>query len=559
MSLRAIRTLLVLLAAIALAVAVDNLGRRLANPDEGRYSEISREMAHSGDWVTPRLNGLKYFEKPPLQYWATALAFKAFGANEYTARIYVWLCALATLLLVGYTGTRLGNRETGMGAALALVASPYFMALGGIVTLDMGLTLWTTLTVCSLLLAETSAARPAEQRRWMLTAWAAMALAVLSKGLVGIVFAGAAVWFHIVLTREWSILKRMHWALGLPLFLVVAVPWFVLVSRANPEFAQFFFIHEHFQRFFTTAHRREEPIWYFLPIMVTGFLPWMFAMPAAILQAWRSEAKARAPADPARPAARQPFQPLRVAVLWSGFVVLFFSISGSKLPAYVLPAFPLLALVLGRYLAEAPVRRLALWTALAVPVGIFLLFAAYRAPAGAKDPWTQQMYHEAQPWMFFAAVVLILALVGATLMLRRGRRWVAVVVLAIANVVVIECLEDAYEAFSPRQSGFAVAEKMRPYLGPQTRIYSVNIYDQTLPFYIGRTITLVNYHDEFETGMQAEPGRVLWSDDGFDQVWLRPGDALAIMQPGTFEKFRAWGVPMQVLHEDPRRVLVRKP
>jgi 4-amino-4-deoxy-L-arabinose transferase-like glycosyltransferase len=545
-SLRAIRTLLFVLAAIALAVAVDNLGRHLANPDEGRYSEISREMALSGDWVTPRLNGLKYFEKPPLQYWATALLYKAFGANEYTSRIYVWLCAIATLLVVGFTAWRLGNRETGMGAVLALVASPYFMALGGIVTLDMGLALWTTVTLCALLLAEKSIARPAEQRRWMLIAWVAMALAVLSKGLVGIVFAAAALWFHIVLTREWSILRRMHWALGVALFLAIAAPWFVLVSRANPEFARFFFIHEHFQRFFTTAHRREEPLWYFLPIMAIGFLPWMFAMPAAILHAWRSEAGAR-------------IQPLRLALLWSGFVVLFFSISGSKLPAYVLPAFPPLALVLGRYLAEGSLRRLAGWTALAVPVGIVLLYAAYQAPAGAKDVWTQEMYHGAQPWMFIAGVVLVFSLVGATFLLRRGRRWVAVAVIAIANVLVIECLENGYEAFSPRQSGFQVAQKMKPYLGPETRIYSVNVYDQTIPFYIGRPVTLVNYHDEFETGMQAEPDRVLWSDDGFDDVWLRPGEALAIMQPGIFERFRAWGLPMQVLHEDPRRVLVRKP
>ena len=546
MSLRAIRTLLFVLAAIALAVAVDNLGRRLANPDEGRYSEISREMALTGDWVTPRLNGLKYFEKPPLQYWATALAFEAFGANEYTARLYVWFCAIATLLVVGYAGARLGNRETGMGAMLALVASPYFMALGGIVTLDMGLTLWTTLTVCSLLLAEKSVARPAEQRRWMLVAWAAMALAVLSKGLVGIVFAGAAVFFRIVLSNRWSILKRMHWAPGVPLFLAIAAPWFVLVSRANPEFAHFFFVHEHFQRFFTTAHRREEPLWYFLPIMAIGFLPWMFAMPAAILHAWRSEAGAA-------------FQPMRLALLWSGFVVLFFSISGSKLPAYVLPAFPPLALVLGRYLAEGPIRRLAWWTALAVPVGMALFWVAWKAPSRANDAWNEQMYLAALPWMLGAAVVLTAALVIGTSLLRRGRRWVAVAVIAIASVLMIECLEDAYEAFSPRQSGFEVAQKMKPYLRPETRIYSVNIYDQTVPFYIARTITLVNYHDEFETGMQAEPDRVLWAEDGFDDVWLRPGDALAIMQPGTFEKFRAWGLPMQVLHEDPRRVLVRKP
>jgi 4-amino-4-deoxy-L-arabinose transferase-like glycosyltransferase len=250
---------------------------------------------------------------------------------------------------------------------------------------------------------------------------------------------------------------------------------------------------------------------------------------------------------------------LRVALGWSAFVIIFFSASGSKLPAYILPAFPPLALVLGRYLLDAPPRRLALWSALAVPVGFVLLAAAYQAPKGARDEWTWMLYNNAQPWMFAGAAAFIAGAVSATLLLRRGRRWLALALTALATVGMIECLEDAYEQLSPRQSGYVIAEKMKPFLGPSTRLYTVNHYDQTVPFYIGRTVTLVNYHDEFETGMQAEPEKVLWDEQGFEDVWLRPGDALAIMQPGTFERFAAQGLPMQVLHEDPRRVLVRKP
>jgi 4-amino-4-deoxy-L-arabinose transferase-like glycosyltransferase len=546
MTLRAVRTFLLLLAVLALAIAVDNLGRRLANPDEGRYSEISREMAASGDWVTPRLNGIKYFEKPPLQYWATAVSFKLFGENEYSARLYVWLCAFATLLLVGFTGVRLFNPDIGFAAMLALVASPYFMAMGGIVTLDMGLTLWSTLTVCAFLLAEHAEGRPRERRRWMWVAWTAMALAVMSKGLVGIVFGGAAVFFQILLRRDLRVLRRMEWGVGLAIFLAIAAPWFVLVSRANPEFAQFFFVHEHLQRFLTTAHRRVEPWWYFIPILAIGFLPWVMALPSAVRHAWRSEAGAAA-------------QPLRLALLWSGFVVLFFSASSSKLPAYILPTFPILALVLGRYLAEAPTRRLATWTGLAVPIAAALLVAAYFAPGSARDPWTRAMYEAAQGWMFGAAGALIAGLVAATVLLRRGRRWLALATIATASVVVIDCLEDAYEHFSPRQSGYEVAQKLKPYLAPSTRVYSVKIYDQTLPFYIGRTVKLVDYGDEFETGLKAEPGSHIDKVTEFPAEWLRPGEAVAIMQPSYFEAFQRQGLPMQILHQDPRRVLVRKP
>src|SRR5690349_12758319 len=145
-----------ILLAVAIVVGIDNLDRPLANPDEGRYSEISREMVASGDWVTPRLNGIKYFEKPPLQYWASAASLAVFGNEEFAARVYVALCGLATLLVVAFTGMRLRSPEAGIASAVALMSSPYFMALGGIVTLDMGLTLWTTATVCAFVLAEAS-------------------------------------------------------------------------------------------------------------------------------------------------------------------------------------------------------------------------------------------------------------------------------------------------------------------------------------------------------------------------------------------------------------------
>jgi len=171
----------------------------------------------------------------------------------------------------------------------------------------------------------------------------------------------------------------------------------------------------------------------------------------------------------------------------------------------------------------------------------------------------REMYFAARPWLVGGAAALIAGCAVGTWLLVFGRRWIALGVIALGAVVMIDGLEDAYERFSPRQSGLVVAEAMEPWLKPGTRLYSVNHYEQSVPFYIGRTVTLVNYRDEFETGLQAEPGQAIWETEDFEDEWLRPGDALAIMQPGTFERFRRLGLPMQVLHEDPRRVLVRKP
>ena len=548
MTLVAARWLLALLAVVAFAVGVDNMSRPLANPDEGRYSEISREMSLSGDWVTPRLNGVKYFEKPPLQYWATAAAFEAFGYNEYAARLYVWLAAIATLASAVYTAFRLWDTETAAGTALVLAASPYFLALGGIVTLDMGVTLWTAFTTCAFLLAEHAHAqwRPGPARNWMLAAWLGMALAMLSKGLIGIVFAGAAVFFHIVLSRDLSVLRRMRWLPGLAIFAVVAAPWFVLVSRANPEFARFFFIHEHFERFLTHEHRRVEPWWFFIPILFAAYLPWAFALPGAVRQAWCAERGLE-------------LQPLRVALAWAGFIVLFFSASGSKLPAYILPAIPLLAMPLGRYLARAPVPLLARYAACAVPLGLVLLVAAHLAPGNSREPWVQELNRAAQPFAYAAAASFTVgALVGAWL-LRRGRRWSALAVVAIASVLLVGGLIEAYRVFSPRQSDQAAARLLAPFVKPSTRLYSVKMYDQSLPFYLGRTLKLVAYVDEFETGIKAEPGVAIGKLEEFPQDWLRPGDAVAIIQPGTFEELQRQALPMEVIHQDPKRVLVRKP
>ena len=544
----AVRFLAGLLAVLALAVGIDNLERALANPDEGRYSEISREMAASGDWVTPRLNGIKYFEKPPLQYWATAVAFKLFGISEYTARLYIWLCGLGALVLTGYTASRLGvTSGTGLAAMLALLASPYYMAMAGVVTLDTGLTFWTTVTLCAYLLAERPGIRAGLHRAWMLVAWAGIALAVLSKGLIGLVIPAAAVGLHCIVQRDFAPLRRMEWVRGGLLALAIAAPWFVVVSMRNPEFARFFFVHEHFERFLTTAHRRTEPWWFFLPIVAVGFLPWVAALPSALRHAWRR---------PARPGEVAPF---RFAVIWAVFVVAFFSASGSKLPAYILPAFPAFALALGLYLAEARPVKLGWQASVGVLIAIGLAIAAVRLPASARDDWTRAMYTNAQPYAYAGAALFAFAAVAGAWLLFRARRWTALVVMAAAMVMVVDCIEDAYEQLEARQSGRQVAAKMRPAIAPGTRLYSVRYYEQSVPFYLGRTLTLVDYVDEFETGLKSEPALAIPRVQDFPAEWLRPGDAVAIMHPDTFQALRGSGLPMQVIHEDPRRVVVRKP
>ena len=553
MSIRFPRPLLVLFALLVIFISLDDLGdRKLANPDEGRYSEISREMAASGDFVTPRLNGLKYFEKPPLQYWATAISFTLFGESEFTARLYTALCGLACVLLIAYTGKRIFDEETGMLAGLVLLSAPYFAAMSEIVTLDMGLTLWMTLAVSSLLISQ-RASTDFSRRRWLWMAWAGMAAAVLSKGLIGIVFPAAAVCLYCIVQRDLRLFWKLEWLVGPLVFLAIAAPWFVLVSVKNPEFPQFFFIHEHFERFLSTVHRREQAWWYFFPILFGGFLPWAIALIPAAVNGWRQPAKLTGESG-----THGTFSPHKFVLIFSVFILLFFSKSGSKLPSYILPMFPLLALVIGAYLRTAETKRLA-WLVLPVsPLALLGAYAAWLAPAKRADDFSRQLYADMSVWVIAAAVSIAVASIASFVLLRSQRKWLGVLVISIGTMIGMELIERGYERLSPLQSGFAVAGSIKPHLKPETRLYSVGNYEQSLPYYLKRTLTLVDYVDEFDMGQKSEPQKWIAKLSDFPAAWNAPGPAIAIIPPGDVDKMRALGIDFDVIHMDPRRAAIKK-
>ena len=547
------RPVLILLALLAIFITFDDLnGRKLANPDEGRYSEISREMAASGDFVTPRLNGLKYFEKPPLQYWATAISFTLFGENEFAARLYTALCGLGCILLVAYTGKRVFDEETGMLAGLVMLSAPYFVAMSEVVTLDMGVTFWLTLAVSSLLISQHSSVE-FSRRRWLWLAWTGMAAAVLSKGLIGIVFPAAAVFLYCIFQRNFRLLWKLEWVVGPLVFLAITVPWFALVSHQNPEFPQFFFIHEHVERFLSTVHRREQPWWFFFPILLAGFLPWAIALIPAFVQGWR-----RPPHLCRESGASGTFAPHKFVLIYSIFILLFFSKSGSKLAGYILPMFPVLALVISTYVRAAEPKRLA-WLVLPVlPLALLGAYAAWVAPDGREDQFSRQLYTDMSVWVTGAALSIATAAMMSFGLLRAQRKWLGVVMLSVGTIIGMELIERGYEKLSPLQSSFALAETIKPYVKPDTRLYSVGNYEQSLPFYLKRTLTLVDYVDEFEMGQNSEPEKWIAKLTDFPTAWNAPGAAIAIIPPGDVDKIRALGIDFDVIHTDPRRAAIMK-
>jgi len=528
--------------------------RKLFRPDEGRYAEIAREMAVSGDWITPRLNGLKYFEKPPLQYWATAAAFKLFGEHHWTVRWWPTTTTFFSVLLMFWAGRRLYGEAVGLAAAAALGGCTWFILNGHFNALDAGLTALLTLALLSFLMAQRPDATPLVNRNWMLTVWAALALAVLSKGLIGLVLPGAVLAIYLVVERDWRMLTRLHLGQGLALLLVIAAPWFIAVSWRNEEFARFFFIHEHAARFLTPAHQREGSWWYFIPILLLGALPWTPFMAMRLRAGWRREGE------------RGTLQPLRLALIWTGFIVLFFSVSHSKLPSYIMPVFPALALFAGVQMLRmegALLSRVA-WS-LAVISGalllIILLGGQYLAHLFSSDSSPFGIVRNATPWLLASIATFTAGASAAAGLFQRQHVLAGIITLALGSLSAGILALNGHDQLSRLYSAYHIVREIEAEQGRFDRnapFYSIEMHDQTLPFYLKRPVTLVQYVNEFALGLQAEPDKGVPRVEDWIVRWRDHTAGYAIMTPGNYQRLVAENLPMRVLARDPRRVIVSR-
>ena len=522
--------------------------RTLVPPDEGRYAEMAREMWASGDWITTRLNGIKYFEKPPLQTWMNALSFAAFGLGEWQARLWTGLCGLGGVFLTAYAGHRVFGARAGFYAALALGSSLFWVACGQIDSLDMGLSGMTTIVLCAVLIAQHDGATERERRHWMLVCWAGMALAVLAKGLIGLVLPGAVLVLYTALSRDLAIWKRLHLVKGLLLFFAIATPWFVLVGLKNPEQPHFFFIHEHWERFFLKTHHREGAWYYFLVLLIPGIMPWLGVLPQAMFHGIRREPGAA-------------FQPKLLLLIWAVFITFFFSYSSSKLPGYILPIYPALALLIATYLEGASRLNRMIAAGLLILVGVAGLAAVPQmAQMAVRHPDERILLEAYQPWVLTAAIVAAAGGAIAMLHARHLRRDLAVLTLAIAGFVSVQLILTGFEPYGKMRAGKELAMKMLPELQADTRIYSVNTYEQSMTFYLQRTVTLVDYWDEFTFGLRQQPELSIPTVEGFIAKWEEHSaanvKALAIVSDDAYEKLKAKGVTMRVIAEDTRRLVI---
>lgn len=517
------------------------LGRfPLMEPDEGRYAEIPREMLERCDFVTPFLNYVKYLEKPPLHYWLNAISMSVFGGNEFAARFSGALMGLLTVLLVYHAGRRLFDRRSGLLAALVLGTSIGFLAQARINITDMTL----TSTLSAALAFFIVAAREGEERKGLYyhLSYIFAALAVLAKGLIGIVFPGAVIFLFLLVTRRWRLLREMRLATGIPLFLAVAAPWFVLVSLRNPEFARFFFIHEHFERFTSTVHGRSEPFWFFIPVLLGAMLPWSFFIPAPFRGLWQNR---QTPEGSSR----------LYLLIWAVFIFLFFSKSGSKLIPYILPVFPALALLVGNAFSsvfEGEFKPLRLQAFLAGGIfaiaGAGLLLYPHLAARPAFGP--------------FGGALLGLLFLGqgltSLIATRRGNAVALFAALTLFSWLLslsapYVVLPGMARSKSLKEFGLLIREKA----GPEAVVATFGV-NQGISFYAERRVVVVGERGELDFGSRQGDQSAWFIDIGrFRELWDGEKPVFAILGKGELPKLTGTvRRPITVLGETKRKLLV---
>ena len=498
----------------------------LANPDESRYAEVPREMVATGDWVTPRLDGVVYFEKPPLVYWIGAVFQEVLGANEWSMRAIPAVFALGGVLLTYAAGRRLNGRATGLLSAVVLGTSLMYWVHTRILLLDMAVSVLMSATLFCFILGVRE--QPGATRRWLFYGlYASAALATLAKGLIGFLLTGAVMFFWLLLFNQWRRLRPLYLPTGLLLFSVIAVPWHMLAALRNPEWAHFYFIHEHWERFTTTEHGRVLPWWIFFAVVPVGLFPWTgflwFALRDRLKGGWA--------------AARKEDADVWFLVFWAGFILLFFSKSQSKLLPYILPVFPPLAVLIGAWLAEVHATGtgwrlrwgLRVFGFMAGILGVALLVATFRPGIIKEDAMRLAVRDNA----VLGAVALFAGGVASAWLARtRGTRAALLGVLVAIGGLYI-ALAKAQDEIA-RSTTRELAQYVAARLGTDDRVYQYHNLFQDFLFYGKREAGIVSTKSEAgewdntgELELQIDPaarasGRFI-DDDEFGRQWTGPG------------------------------------
>ncbi len=456
-----------------LALAWDIGGYRLLDPDEGRNAEVAREMAATNDYLVPHLDGLPYLDKPVVYFAAAAVAMEVLGPTEVAARLPAYLATLATVVLVVWFARRRWGAEAGWLAGIAFATMPMVLAYARTTIFDSTLSLFITAAILCF----------AEERPVL--AWAALGAGALTKGPIAI-----AVPLATILPFAWltggGVRRFFPWR-GLLVFALVALPWFLAVTARIPEFPHYVFVRETFERVTTRSFHRSAPFWYYLPIFPIAAFPWIVPVLARLgggRLRWAWQARR------VNPGARESL----LLACWVLGPLVLLTLNQSKLPQYVLPLMPAIALAAGRTLALHGPRvgwRAYAGTAALVGVAIFGAIAWFSHNGGALPTPLTGPERAAIPGAAGGIAVAVLAsAVLVVLAARRRDTGLAAIGYAAVVIALPFIIAGLMRTVGDDRSAASLADAVRG----RGRVIGVNAYPTSLPFYLGHPVPVATAH-----------------------------------------------------------------
>jgi hypothetical protein len=473
------------------------LGRLpLLEPDEGRNAEVAREMLVSGDWITPHYNTFAYLDKPAVFFWLVAGSFKIAGISEWAARFPSALMALGTMLLTWFMARRMLGEAAGLRAAIIWATMPLVIIFSRTVIFDMTLTFLVTLAMAAFWLESSSEF----QRPWLeVVMFAACGIATITKGPVGFLLPLLSIIVYQALGRRLGELRRIRWGRGAAVFLIAALPWFITVSMRNPDFPRYALWQESLQRFSTGSAHRGGSIFYYIPVFLGGLLPWsLFILPIIWnrLRRWRD-------------LLYDINKPVLFSLSWAGLIFVFFTISRSKLPAYVLPATVPLSILMAHAWGEMDfdamedARRpgwLAAGFILLMGTGALIALAAWQAfeiasiRARAVEKIDPRVFALLHPSLLYTGFILAgLGILGRNLAGRRNRYvfvHAPLAVLALTAPALLVRWMPVLRTYAAVNSSRGMAETILASPERDLPVYGFYYFRTGLPFYLRRPVGL---------------------------------------------------------------------
>jgi 4-amino-4-deoxy-L-arabinose transferase-like glycosyltransferase len=484
---RGSRRLLVLVFLVAAVCCLARLGALpLIQPDEGRNAEVAREMKDAGAWLVPTYDGLPYLDKPAFYFRLVALSMSAFGESETAARLPAALFALGLIGLVWAFSRRAYGDRAGALAVLVVGTTPLVIAFARIVIFDMVLAFFVTAAILAGYVAEEK--EGATRMRWYVLGAACSAVGTLIKGPVGFILPPLVLTVFNALDRRAAATKRLFAPLNLLVFFAIVLPWFLALAHRRPDFPYYGLVEESLHRFTSPQFHRTAPFWYYAPVIAAVFFPWSVLLPESIAAAWRTRERWLR-AD-------------RLLVAWVVVAVLFFTVSRSKLPGYVLTAVVALGMLTARVLDlafERPrgrsrglVMRGTAALAVVATAGTILLAVAGTTPGGLPgllhihSGEFARLAPATGPLMWALAAVAL----AAALARQRGDLRLACAAFALPPLLLLSVAFGGAKAYAEAGSSRHLARSLPP-LPPSVEVACLQCLPNGLPFYLRRTITIV--------------------------------------------------------------------